>query len=154
MKTFYFEDFKPGDRFESPGTTLTQDAIIDFAARFDPQPFHTDPVAAETSIYGGLIASGIHTIAVSFHLLLQTGALANNLGSPGFDELRWLRPVRPGDTLRAVGEVIAVRPSSSRPDRGTVRFRCSTLNQKGETVQTVCCDQLLKRRPAEIKSSE
>jgi acyl dehydratase len=146
MKTCYFEDFKPGDRFESPGMTMTEGAIIDFAVRFDPQPFHTDRVAAEKSIYGGLIASGIHTIAISFRLLLQTDALANNLGSPGFDELRWLRPVRPGDTLRAVGEVVEVRPSASRPDRGTVRFRCTTLNQNDEPVQTVYCNQLLKRR--------
>jgi acyl dehydratase len=149
MKTCYFEDFKPGDRFESPGMTMTESAIIDFAARFDPQPFHMDRVAAEKSIYGGLIASGIHTVAVTFRLLLQTGALANNLGSPGFDELRWLRPVRPGDTLRAVGEVVEVRPSASRPDRGTVRFRCTTLNQNDEPVQTVYCNQLLQRRPAQ-----
>jgi acyl dehydratase len=149
MKTCYFEDFKPGDRFESPGITMTESAIIDFAARFDPQPFHTDRVAAEKSIYGGLIASGIHTVAVTFRLLLQTGALANNLGSPGFDELRWLRPVRPGDTLRAVGEVVEVRPSASRPDRGTVRFRCTTLNQNDEPVQTVYCNQLLQRRPTQ-----
>jgi acyl dehydratase len=152
MKTCYFEDFKPGDRFESPGMTMTEGAIIDFAVRYDPQPFHTDRVAAEKSIYGGLIASGIHTIAVSFSLLLQTGALANNMGSPGFDELRWLRPVYPGDTLRAVGEVVEVRPSVSRPDRGTVRFRCTTLNQKDEPVQTVFCNQLLKRRPADMRS--
>jgi acyl dehydratase len=152
MKTCYFEDFKPGDRFESPGMTMTEGAIIDFAVRYDPQPFHTDRVAAEKSIYGGLIASGIHTIAVSFSLLLQTGVLANNMGSPGFDELRWLRPVYPGDTLRAVGEVVEVRPSVSRPDRGTVRFRCTTLNQKDEPVQTVFCNQLLKRRPADMRS--
>jgi acyl dehydratase len=149
MKTCYFEDFKPGDRFESPGMTMTESAIIDFAARFDPQPFHMDRVAAEKSIYGGLIASGIHTVAVTFRLLLQTGALANNLGSPGFDELRWLRPVRPGDTLRAVGEVVEVRPSASRPDRGTVRFRCTTLNQNDEPVQAVYCNQLLQRRPTQ-----
>ena len=152
MRTYYFEDFRPGDRFESPGMTITEGAIIDFAARFDPQPFHTDRVAAEKSIYGGLIASGIHTIAVSFSLLLQTGVLANNLGSPGFDELRWLRPVRPGDTLRAIGEVVEVRQSASRSDRGTVRFRCTTLNQKDEPVQTVFCNQLLKRRPADMRS--
>lgn len=147
MNPLYFEDFKPGDRFESPGLTMTEDAITGFAARFDPQPFHTDRTAAEKSIYGGLIASGIHTIAVTFSLLLQTGALANNMGSPGFDELRWLRPVRPGDTLRAAGEVIDVRPSASRPDRGTVRFRCTTLNQNDEPVQTVYCNQLIRRRP-------
>ncbi len=76
----------------------------------------------------------------------MTGVLTNNLGSPGFDELRWLHPVRPGDTLRAVAEVIEVRPSSSWPDRGTVRLRCATLNQREETVQTVLCTQLVKRR--------
>lgn len=146
--TYYFEDFRPGDCFESPGMTVSEDAIIDFASRFDPQPFHTDRDAAAASIYGGLIASGIHTIAVTFRLLLKTGVLSNNLGSPGFDELRWLRPVRPGDTLRALGEVVEVRPSVSRPDRGTVRFRCTTLNQKNEPVQTVYCNQLLRRRPA------
>ena len=152
MRPYYFEDFKPGDRFESPGMAMTESAIIDFAVRYDPQPFHTDRAAAEKSIYGGLIASGIHTIAVSFSLLLQTGVLANNLGSPGFDELRWLRPVRPGDTLRAVGEVVECRPSALRPDRGTVRFRCTTLNQKDELVQTVFCNQLLQRHPADKKS--
>jgi acyl dehydratase len=149
MKSLYFEDFKPGDRFESPGVTLTEGEILDFAAHYDPQPFHTDRVAAEQSIYGGLIASGIQTVAVSFRLLLQTGALANNLGSPGFDELRWLRPVRPGDTLRVQGEVVEVRPSASRPDRGAVRFRCTTRNQNDEPVQTVFCNQLLWRRPNE-----
>jgi acyl dehydratase len=149
MKTFYLEDFSPGDRFESPGITMTEGAIIDFALHFDSQPIHMDSEAAKESIYGGLIASGIHTVAVTFRSLLMTGLLANNLGSPGFDELRWLRPVRPGDTLRAVAEVMEVRPSSSRTDRGTVRFKCTTLNQRGEPVQTVICNQLLKRRPAD-----
>lgn len=147
MTPYYFEDFKPGDRFESPGMTMTDSAIIDFAIHFDPQPFHMDHEAAKGSLYGGLIASGIHTIAVTFRLLLQTGVLTANLGSPGFDELRWLRPVRPGDTLRALAEVIEIRPSATRSDRGTVRFRCTTLNQKNEPVQTVFCNQLLKRRP-------
>jgi acyl dehydratase len=147
MTPYYFEDFNPGDRFVSPGMTMTEGAIIDFALHFDPQPFHMDREAAAGSIYGGLIASGIHTIAVTFRLLLQTGILTGNLGSPGFDELRWLRPVRPGDTLRAAAEVIEIRPSASRSDRGTVRFQCTTLNQKDEPVQTVFCNQLLKRRP-------
>jgi acyl dehydratase len=149
MKTFYFEDFKPGDCIESPGITMTESAIIDFALHFDPQPFHTDQEAAKESIYGGLIASGIHTVAITFRSLLLTGALSCNLGSPGFDELRWLRPVHPGDTLRAVAEVLEVRPSSTRSDRGTVRFRCTTMNQRNEPVQTVICNQLLKRRPVE-----
>jgi acyl dehydratase len=149
MKSFYLDDFQPGERFESPGLTMTESAIIDFAMHFDPQSFHMDREAAQKSLYEGLIASGIHTVAVTFRLLLMTGALTNNLGSPGFDELRWLRPVRPGDTLRAVAEVIEVRPSSSRSDRGTVRLRCATLNQREETVQTVLCTQLLKRRNPE-----
>jgi acyl dehydratase len=152
MKTLYFEDFGPGDHFESPGITITEAAIIDFAMHFDPQPFHMDREAAKESIYGGLIASGIHTTAVTFRSFLLTGILTNNLGSPGFDELRWLRPVYPGDTLRTMAEVIEVRPSSSRPDRGTVRFRCTTLNQRNEPVQTVLCNQLLKRRSDKVKS--
>ncbi len=152
METLYFEDFRPGDSFESPGITLTEAAIIDFAMRFDPQPFHMDNEAAKESIYGRLIASGIHTIAVTFRSLLLKGVLTGNLGSSGFDELRWLRPVYPGDTLRAAAEVIEVRPSSTRPDRGTVRFRCTALNQRNEPVQTMICNQLLKRRPAETES--
>jgi acyl dehydratase len=146
MKSFYFDDFQRGDRFESPGVTMTDSAIIDFAMHFDPQFFHMDQEAAKKSIYGGLIASGIHTVAVTFRLLLMTGILTNNIGSPGFDELRWLLPVRPGDTLRVVADVVATHPSSSRPDRGTVRFHCTTLNQKDETVQTILCNQLLRQR--------
>ena len=152
METLYFEDFRPGDSFESPGITLTEAAIIDFAMRFDPQPFHMDNEAAKESIYGRLVASGIHTLAITFRSLLLKGVLTGNLGSPGFDELRWLRPVYPGDTLRAAAEVIEVRPSSTRPDRGTVRFQCTTLNQRNEPVQTIICNQLLKRRPAETES--
>lgn len=146
--TFYLEDFQPGDRIESPACTLTESAIIDFAWCFDSQPFHIDREAGRESLYGSLIASGIHTLAVTWRLLLMTGALVNNLGSPGFDELRWLRPVRPGDTLRAVAEVLDVRPSATKADRGTVRLRCATLNQRGETVQTVLCNQLIRRKPA------
>jgi acyl dehydratase len=146
MKSFYFDDFQRGDRFESPGVTMTEGAIIDFAMHFDPQSFHMDQEAAKNSIYGGLIASGIHTVAVTFRLFLMTGILTNNIGSPGFDELQWLLPVRPGDTLRVVADVVDTHPSLSRPDRGTVRFLCRTLNQKNETVQTVLCNQLLRRR--------
>jgi acyl dehydratase len=146
VRSFYFDDFQLGDRFESLGVTMADSAIIDFAMHFDPQAFHMDQEAAKNSIYGGLIASGIHTVAITFRLLLMTGILANNLGSPGFDELRWLLPVRPDDTLRVVAEVVDTRPSSSRPDRGTVRFHCTTLNQKNEMVQTVLCNQILRRR--------
>jgi acyl dehydratase len=148
VKPCYFEDFAVGDRIESKGLTATESAIIDFAMHFDPQPFHMDIEEAKSSLYGGLIASGIYTVAVTFRLFLATGVLAANMGSPGFDELRWLMPVRPGDTLHVVADVIEIRPSSSKPDRGVVRFKVSTLNQHNKTVQTVICSQLLKRRPA------
>jgi acyl dehydratase len=148
MTTLYFEDFKVGDRFESPGATVTESQIIEFAMRYDSQPFHMNVEAAKSSIYGGLIASGIHTIAVTFRLFLMTGVIADsNLGSPGFDELRWLRPVRPGDTLRAVGEVLEIIPSSSKPDRGIIRFRYAALNQHNEEVLTVIGSQIIRKRP-------
>lgn len=146
MNPYYLEDFTMGDRFESGGVTVTEGAIIDFALRFDPQPFHTDVEAAKSSLYGGLIASGMLTVALTFRLFLSTGVLKANMGSPGFDELRWHKPVRPGDTLHIAAEVIEIRPSSSKPDRGLVRFMVSTLNQHMQTVQTVICSQLLKRK--------
>lgn len=148
MGTLFFDDFKAGDRFESPGMTVTEGQIIDFAMHFDPQVFHVDAEAAKDTPYGGLIASGIHTIALTFRLFLMTGALnaQNSLGSPGFDELKWLKPVRPGDTLRAAGEVLELRPSKAG-DRGIVRIRYSALNQRGETVFTVIGNQIVRRRP-------
>jgi acyl dehydratase len=103
--------------------------------------------AAKKSIFSGLIASGIHTFAVTFRLILMTGVITDsNLGSPGFDELRWLLPVRPGDTLRAVGEVLEIIPSASKPDRGIVRFCYSAINQRNEEVMTVIGNQIIARR--------
>ena len=147
MTNLYFEDFNVGDRFESPGMTITESQIIDFAMQFDPQSFHTNVVEAENSIFGGLIASGLHTVALTFKLFIMTGVLSNNLGSPGFDELRWLKPVRPGDTLYAVGEVLEIGTSKKNHDRGPIRFKYTGLNQKGETVFTVIGNQILRKRP-------
>ena len=148
MADLYLEDFKPGVRFESPGITLTEGEIIHFGLRYDPQPFHLDAEAAKESPYGGLIASGFHTLGLSFRLFLQTGAFqACSLGAFGIDEVRWLLPVRPGDTLRVVSEVLEARASSSKPDRGIVRLKHSTLNQRGETVQTMVGIHILRRRP-------
>jgi acyl dehydratase len=145
----YFEDFKVGDELTSPGVTVTEAQIIDFALRFDPQPFHLDVTAASAGIFGGLIASGFHTLALTFRLFWQTGALgAASLGSPGLDELRWLRPVRPGDTLHVVAKVLETKRSTSKPDRGVVRIAYTTLNQNGEAVMTVVGNQLLKVRAA------
>ena len=144
----YFEDFTPGREFRTDGATITEAQILDFALAFDPQPFHLDAEAAKQSIFGGLIASGFHTMALTFRLFAQTRALAAcSLGSPGVDELRWLRPVRPGDTLRAVVHVAEQRPSSSKPDRGIVRLQWTTLNQAGEPVLTMTSMQLVRRRP-------
>jgi len=150
MLDLYFDDFNVGDRFESTGLTITEGQIIDFAMHYDPQVFHMDAVAAEKSIYGGLIASGIHTLAVTFRLFLQTGALSAkaSLGSPGFDELRWLKPVRPGDTLHAVGEVLEKRPSRSQNDRGIVKLRYSCVNQDGQEVLSVVGNQIVRRKPS------
>ncbi|HPK53806.1 MAG TPA: MaoC family dehydratase [Smithellaceae bacterium] len=147
MKMLYFDDFKVGDRFTSPGATITESQIIDFAMHYDSQPFHMDAEAAKKSIFGGLIASGIHTFAVTFRLILMTGVITgSNLGSPGMDELRWLQPVRPGDTLRAVLEVLETIPSKSKPDRGIVRFRYTTVNQRDEEVLTVVAKQIIAKK--------
>ena len=147
MADLYFEDFNMGDRFESPGMTITESQIIDFAMQFDPQVFHTNIVEAKDSIFGGLIASGIHTIALTFKLFLMTGVLSNNLGSPGFEDLQWIIPVRPGDTLYSAGEVLEKIPSEKHADRGTIRFRYSSHNQKGGKVFTVIGNQILRKRP-------
>ena len=144
----YFEDFTPGREFRTDGATITEAQILDFALAFDPQPFHLDVEAAKQSIFGGLIASGFHTMALTFRLFAQTRALAAcSMGSPGADELRWLRPVRPGDTLRAVVRVVEQRPSTSKPDRGIVRLQWTTLNQAGDPVLTMTSMQIVRRRP-------
>jgi acyl dehydratase len=147
QRDYYLDDFKPGDRFESPhGYTFTDADIIQFAHRYDPQVFHLDVEAAKTSIFGGLIASGFQTLAATFRLIHSIGFLGNNLGGPGMDELRWLKPVRPGDTLRAVAEVIEVTPSRSKPDRGALKYKVSSVNQQGETVMTALITSLVKRQ--------
>jgi acyl dehydratase len=148
MAELYFDDFKVGDKFSSAAKTITGDMIVEFAKVYDPQPFHLDPVAAKASIYGGLIASGFQTLALGFRLFYDTGTLsAASMGSPGLDELRWLRPVRPGDTLRVEMEVVESRPSQSKPDRGIMRATYKYLNQKGEAVLSYTAMHLLKRQP-------
>lgn len=145
----HLDDFKAGDRFESAaGYTFTDADIIGFAMRYDPQPFHIDAEAAKASIFGGLVASGFHSLAIAFRLVQQIGFLAHNLGGPGMDELRWLKPVRVGDTLRASAEVVEVTPSRSKPDRGALKYRVCAVNQRGETVLTCTIVSLVKRRGA------
>ncbi len=154
MTDLYLEDFKPGDRFESRGRTVPEAEIIDFALRYDPQPIHIDAEAAKHSPYGGLIASGFHTMAVAFRLAWDTGVFsACSLGSPGIDELRWLKPVRPGDTLRTVVEIVDARPSASKPDRGVCRIKYDVFNQNDEQVMTMTAVQILARRPQAAAAS-
>jgi acyl dehydratase len=149
MAELYFEDFKVGDKFVTPGKTLAEKEIIDFARVYDPQAFHLDPAAAKKTIYGGLIASGFQTLAFGFRLVYDTGILtAASMGSPGLDELRWLKPVRPGDTLHVEMEVTESRPSQSKPDRGIMRAAYRYLNQNGEAVLTYTAMHLLKRKAA------
>jgi acyl dehydratase len=145
----YFEDFPPGDVRESPARTVTREEILAFARQFDPQPFHTDDEQAKATIYGGLIASGWHTVAIYMRLMWETFLKDTaSLGSPGVDEVRWLRPVRPGDTLRARFTVLEALPSRSKPDRGVVRSLSEVFNQHGEVVMTLRGLGLFGRRPA------
>jgi len=115
----YFEDFKKGERFISGGMTMTEAGIIEFARQWDPQPFHIDVEFAKKWQYGGLIASGLHTMCVTLKLWLELGVLkACSLGSPGLGETQFPRPVRPGDTLRVVTDIVELRTSASKTDRG------------------------------------
>jgi len=144
----YFEDFKVGDRFTSGGMTVTETDIIAFARQWDPQPFHVDAEFASRSTFGGLIASGLHTMAVTLRLWLDQGVLrACSLGSPGLGEVQFVRPVRPGDTLRVLTDIVELRPSGSRSDRGIARIRQVTINQHGEQVMEQETTVFLKKRP-------
>jgi acyl dehydratase len=145
---WYFEDFEVGKAIEVGSRTVTEEEIIDFATRFDPQPFHVDKAAAAQSIYGGIIASGWHTCAMMMRMMVD-GFLheAASLGSPGVDEVRWLKPVRGGDTLTVTSTALEVRPSASKADRGVVANLWQARNQHGELVATVKGMGMFLRRP-------
>ena len=148
MKKIYLEDFRVGQVIELGSCTVSKDEIIAFARKFDPQPFHIDEAAAERSIYGGLIASGWHTGSL-FMRLLYDGLLSHaaSMGSPGQDELRWIKPVRPGDTLSARGLVEELIPSRSKPDRGLIRTTYEVFNQDGDKVMMVRGLGMFGKRP-------
>ena len=145
----YFEDFHVGQVLDLGSYEVSREEILAFAQQYDPQPFHLDEEAGRRSIFGGIIASGWQTAAIC-HRLLVRSVLEDSasMGSPGVDELRWLRPVRPGDTISARIEVLEVTPSRSKPDRGTVRTRMEVRNQQGEVVMTESAAVLFRRRPA------
>ncbi|MNT33976.1 Bifunctional protein PaaZ [compost metagenome] len=145
----YFEDFEVGSRRELGSYVVTEEELLAFARQYDPQPFHIDKEAAARSIYGGLISSGWMTCSIMMRLLVlsSTGKSAS-MGSPGVDEIRWLKPVYAGDTLTVVLNVLDTRPSQSKPDRGVVHTQWEATNQRGELVCTVKGMGMYGRRPA------
>jgi acyl dehydratase len=145
-KTF-LEDLAPGQVFTSDARAVVDAASIKrFAGEYDRQPFHLDEAAARPTFFRELVASGWHTTAMTMQLIIETLPLSHGIIGSGVDELRWPRPVRPGDTLRLHCEIIDVQPSKLRPSRGTVRVRMTTLNQNDEPVQTMVANLMAFRR--------
>ena len=144
----YFEDYTPGAVFTSGAITVSEAEIIDFARQYDPQAMHTDPAAAATGRFGGLIASGWHTASMMMRLF-ATNFLspASSVASPGIDELRWLQPVRPGDVLSLRVTIVEARRSRSRPGEGVVRSFIEVLNQDGAVVMSLKPISLIACRP-------
>ena len=148
MTERYLDDFAVGQTFGSGRLRIDADRIKSFAAEFDPQPFHLDEEAARNGLFRGLAASGWHTAALTMRLLVESELKpAGGIVGAGFDELRWPRPVRPGDELRVESEVLEVRPSKSRPEQGMIKVRTTTLNQNGEAVQISVGNLVVPRRP-------
>jgi acyl dehydratase len=146
----YFEDYIPGSVVDCGAFTLSEAEIIAFAKEYDPQPFHVDPVAAEKGPFGGLIASGWHTTSMMMrHLVDHYVSAESSLGSPGVEDIRWPKPVRPGDRLRVRATILEARRSASRPDRGIVKTLSELLNQDDELVMKVTANNfILLRDPA------
>lgn len=143
----HFEDYVPGRTYEYGSVTVTEDEIVEFARRFDPQTMHTDPAAAACGAFGGLIASGWHTAAMMMRMIAD-GWLSKtaSLASPGVDELRWIKPVRPGDTLRIRVTTVSAERSRSKPDRGLVRSFVEVVNQRDEVVMSMVGMVLIRCR--------
>jgi acyl dehydratase len=147
MTARYFEDFAVGQSYGSGRARIDADRIKSFAAEFDPQPFHLDEEAARNTMFRGLAASGWHTAALTMRLLVESELKpAGGIVGAGFEELRWPRPVRPGDELRVESEVLEVRPSKSRPEQGLIKVRTTTLNQDGEAMQVLVANLVVPCR--------
>jgi acyl dehydratase len=146
----YFEDVQVGDVMRFGRYEVTREEIIEYARQFDPQPFHLDEEAAKASMFGGLIASGWHTGAMLMRMVAEhmTSVHATS-GAMGFDDLKWLRPVRPGDVLSVESEIREKIESRSRPDRGTVKIESRVSNQRGDVVMSLVSLVIYRRRPAE-----
>lgn len=149
MKDFYFEDFNPGDTYKSPSHTVDADEIVTFGRKYDPQYYHLDAKAAEQSVFGGLVAGGFQTAALAWALALRTGMFDKcSMAGIAAEEMRWLRPLRVGDTIICEMEVLERKVSTSKPDRGAVTWRYDILNQAGERIFTMKLTQLMRRRPS------
>ncbi len=149
LKERWFEDYAAGETFEFGDHLVTEEEIIEFARRYDPQPFHVGAAAAKRSLFGGLIASGWMTGSIMMRMMVDhLIAPASGLGSPGVDNLRWPRPVRPGDRLHARVTVLETRRSQSKPDRGALFVRQELINQTGEVVMSVEGRALIRLRDA------
>lgn len=145
---FHWEDFPVGHVMAFGSTRVERDEVLEFARRYDPQPFHTDDEAARRSLFGALCASGWHTCAMAMRMMCDEYLLeSSSLGSPGLENLRWLQPVFPGDTLSMRMEVLEARPMGSRPQVGLVRSRWEVLNQRGEPVLAMEGWGMFGRRP-------
>ena len=143
----YFEDFELGQRFETRSVTVSEADIIGFAKQFDPQYYHVDPQAAKNSAFGGLIASGFHTLSLSMRLFFDLDLWPEAIiASPGMENVKWLKPMRPGDTIRATADVIEVKASASKPDRGIVIMDHPCWNQHDEMILSVRCAHMVRRR--------
>jgi acyl dehydratase len=143
----HWEDFVVGNVARYGPRTITREEILAFAAEFDPQPMHADEEAARATMLGGLVASGWHTCALAMRMMADGFVLASaSMGSPGVDEVRWLRPVRPGDSLTVRSTVLETRPSASRPGMGFIKFRHEMLDQADNCVMTLVSSMMIARR--------
>ncbi len=143
----FYEDFAIGRVYRSASVDVTEEEIVQFASRYDPQPFHVDPVAAEKSVFGGLVASGWLTASLTMRLMVSSEIkFGTGVIGLGVDSVQWPLPVRPGDTLTATVEVTAMRTSESKPDFGLMKIRTTTANQRGETVQVMMSNVMVRRR--------
>jgi acyl dehydratase len=146
-RDLFFEDLAIGQRFETGAVGVSEADIVAFARQFDPQYFHLDPAAAAKSAFGGLVASGLHTLALTMRLFFDLNLWERAIiASPGLEDVRWLAPLRPGDTMRSVVEVSALQPSRSKPDRGIVSTIHRAFNQHDQVIFTATCQHLVRVR--------
>jgi len=152
LRELYLDDLRVGQRFVSDLHALDEAQVIAFASQFDPQPFHLNDAAAKDTLFGGLAASGWHTAAITMRLMVRGGVpVAGGLVGAGA-EISWPQPTRPDDVLRVESEILEITPSRSRPDRGMVKVRSETRNQRGEVVQILEARLVVPRRPSTADS--